>query len=109
MRLERLQKIVELLLPPKRRGWSVAWNDHGVIRQRKQFLANRGEDQPAVAARKVGSADAVAEQRIAGDELLLRGKPQADAAGSVTRRVQNSERRRADSKHIAVSRRGVDL
>ena len=55
----------------------VARNHDRRLRKRQQLLVNRAENLAAIAARQIRSPDAVAEQRVARDQLVLGRNPDA--------------------------------
>src|SRR4051812_24844320 len=84
-----LQEVIGALLATDGGGIAVARNHDGVLGERQQLVMNRAQDLLAIAARQVRTADAVAEERVAGHELAFRGNPQTDAALRVAGRVQD--------------------
>ena len=68
-------------------------NDRLVV-ERQQLFLDRDENPPRVSAGEIGSSDAVAKQRISGDQLFLSVAVETDAAWGVPRRVANHNRRR---------------
>jgi len=67
----------------------VAGDDYGFIGQGQHGLVQRAHDLLHGAAGQVGAADGAGEQRVAGDQFLLRSEIQADAAFGVAGGVQD--------------------
>jgi len=84
-----MQKGVASFLLTYGRGWSVSWNDLGLVGQGQQAAVNRVEDLVVVAAGKVGASDAAGKERVSGDEQFERRKVQADGALGVSGGVQD--------------------
>ena len=58
-------------------------NDDGFIRQRKKTVADAGEKGVLVAAREVGAANTAGEERVSGEQKILRRNVEAEAAFGV--------------------------
>jgi hypothetical protein len=69
---------------------------------------DRAQNLPAVATGQVGAPDAVAKQRVARHQLLLRGNPQADTALCMTGRVENEKLSGTNQEAVAISCGCVD-
>ena len=59
---------------------AVAGDYYGVVGEGEEFVAQGVDDFFEGAAGQVGAADAASEERVAGDQFLLRGEIEADAA-----------------------------
>ena len=72
---------------------------HRLFGQRQQFVVNGTQNLPPVAARKVGAADAVAEERVAGNQFTLGWNPQADASLRMSGSMEDVKFRGAHGQH----------
>jgi len=84
------QERVTLPFLPNRRRLTVAWDDYRLVWQRQHCVVQRAQNLLHRAAGKVGAADRAGEERVAGDQFLLRREIQANTAFGVARRVQNA-------------------
>ncbi len=71
-------------------------NHDGIFGQVEQLSLDGREDLTPIAARKIGTADTVAEERIAGDQLVLARNPETLAARCVARSVDYLKLSRAE-------------
>ena len=60
----------------------------GLVRQKKEFLANTFDQQGVVAARQVCPADTARKQNIASDQKVVRLRVKADASRTMSRDQQ---------------------
>ncbi len=76
----------------------MAGDDHGVIRECEHGVVQRAQDFLHRSAGQVGASDGAGEESVAGDQFLVGGKIEADAAFRVSGRVQDAgaERARGD-------------
>lgn len=77
---------------------AVAWDDDGGVGEWEQFLVDGVDEGAGVAAGQVGAADGSGEEGVAGEEEILGGKVEADAALGVAGGVEdgaNDWRRRS--------------
>lgn len=79
------------------------------VGQRQQLVTDGRQDLPAVAAREIGAADGVAEQGVAGDEFVLRGRQQADAPLRMARGVEHLERMIGQPDLVAIPQRHIEV
>ena len=70
---QALQEVIGAIFPGDRGAVAVAREDFGIAGERQQLIVDRLQDLPAIAAGKIGAADAVAEEGIAGDEFAFDG------------------------------------
>src|SRR5262245_63641812 len=89
--LEVLQEGVELLLATDGSGLAVTGKHEGVVGEGQELVLDRAKDQTPITTGKVGAADAVAEECVTSDQLVLLGDPQTDAALGMPRGVQHVE------------------
>ena len=68
-----LEEVIELALVGKGGEVAVAGNYLRLSGKGQELVVDRLQNLPAIAARQVGSADAFAEQRVAGDQLASPG------------------------------------
>ncbi len=104
-----LQEWVGLPLVPDGGGGAVPRDDQRIVGERQELVPDRGQELPPVSARKVRAPDAVAEQRVARDQLLLGRNIQADAAWRVPRRMEHVELDGPQAEHVAILRAHVDI
>src|SRR5947209_14451108 len=87
----------------------MARDDDRIVGQRHQLFMDRAKNLPAISSWQVGASDAVAKQRVTGEQCVFDWYPQADTALRVTGRVQCLQFRRAEVQRIAVAERAIDL
>ena len=83
-------------------SWAMAWTNDGIIRQRKNAVAQRAHDFLERSSGKVGASDAAGEQGVACDQQFFRGKIEADAALGVAGSVENVRRQAACPQRFTV-------
>src|SRR3989442_9852170 len=89
--------------------FAVARNDGRIFGEGEELLPDRLHDLPAVATREIGAANAVAEESVTRDDLVLLRNPEADAALRVAGRVNHVEFGFADLERVAFASGRVDL
>src|SRR5580698_3622994 len=104
----RAHKWIMLLLLADGGSPAVAWKHNRVIRQGVKLAANRAANLRRIAARQVRAPNAPLEKRIARDHSAFERKIERNAAGSVTRRVQDVRPDRSRANNIALPRGRVD-
>jgi len=52
---------------PYGRLWAVAWIEHGIVRKRKQLLADGTQECVVITARKIRASNASGEQAVAAE------------------------------------------
>ena len=87
----------------------MARNHQRRLRKRQQFLVNGAENLARIAAGQIRAPDAVAEQRVARDQLVLRGNPDRDAPLRVPRRVEDVELGIPERELVALAGFAIDL
>src|SRR5579884_1547163 len=102
-----LQERIEFFFTADGGLGAMAGNDDGVLGQGHELFVDGADDLAAVATRQICPADAVAEQGIAGDKLVLRRDPQAQAALGVAGRMQDVEHAITEGERVAVARGDV--
>ena len=102
------QERVEFLFAPDRGRRAVAGKDLDPLVECEQPCVDRAQQLPRIAARQVRAPDGVAEQRVAGDQLVFGPHEHAHAALRVAGRVQDLQLGRAAQQRVAVARRAVD-
>ena len=83
------QKRVTFALFSNRGERAVAGDDYRFVGQRQHRRVQRAQNFLHRAARQVGAADRTGEERVPGNQFLLSGEVQANAAFGVAGRVQN--------------------
>jgi len=68
----------------------MAGEDDGSVGQREQLVVDGAEERGAVAAGKVCAADGAGEERVAGQQQVLRREIEADAALGVAGGVEDA-------------------
>ena len=68
---------------------AVAGDDDGCVGERQQLLVDGADEHGAVAAGQVGAADRAGEEGVAGEQQMLRGEVEADAALGVAGGVKD--------------------
>jgi hypothetical protein len=86
---------------------TVAWDDSRLVGQGEQSVVEGAEDLAAVAAGEVGATDGAGEERVAGEEKILRREVQADAALGVSWGVEDAGGVAGDAGGAAVFGAGV--
>jgi hypothetical protein len=103
------EKRVEILLVADGGVGAVAGNDDGVFGQHEELGVDGGKNLAVIAAGQVCAADGFLKQGVAGDQLLLGGDPQAEAALGMAGGVENVETSVAEGKGIAFLGVMIDL
>ena len=102
-----LQERVSLALEADGGRRPVTAIDLGLIGQDQDLLLDAVDYLVVVPAGEIRPADAEVEQRVAAKDHARSGE--ADAAGTVTRRVQNSEMQVADIQFVSILQHPVHL
>src|SRR5215211_7106444 len=90
------------------RGLAVAGVHHRVVGKHQQPIANRLDDRREVGVRTAGRAGPALEERVTA-EYVPAWPEEADATGTVARRVHDAQPRPRDLELVAVAHGAVGL
>src|SRR5579864_9428560 len=107
--LRFLKERIALALLTNRSERTVTRNHDSFIRQGENFFMQRGNNLLERTTRKVGTSNASREERVPGNQFLLLGKIEANAAFRMPRRMHHLRHQRPSLHFVEFTNAVIDI